>query len=243
MVVQWRKRRSTTMSWIAIAIAVLMCATPALAQSPEEVSAQITEWVPSEARKSVSAETRTKEGRVFISINGGLQSGPRDFYSGGIHRDFLSDTTVLKQSPLESDSESPVRTLLDASGGVRITRHFGVGVGVSRIGADFGHGDVKLLSDPGLRQETALHFQALAMLPAWRSVSVTLFGGPTWFNVKQFRARGSNNALGFNFGADVSYYFSDTVGVGWLIRKSGARVSEPVRAGGLHVAGGLRLRF
>ena len=61
----------------------------------------------------------------------------------------------------------------------------------------------------------------------------------------------SNSTLGFNIGADIFYYFSDTVGIGWLIRYSRGTVGLPscggsmldIQAGGLQTAAGLRLRF
>ena len=61
----------------------------------------------------------------------------------------------------------------------------------------------------------------------------------------------TGSKLGFNVGADVAYYFSNYVGVGWLMRYSAATIgllsagdgTVSVRVGGLHAAGGLRLRF
>ena len=61
----------------------------------------------------------------------------------------------------------------------------------------------------------------------------------------------SNSKIGFNVGADIAYYFSDRVGIGWLTRYSEATVGLPsvdggtvsVQAGGLHTVGGLRVRF
>ncbi|MCH2253659.1 MAG: hypothetical protein MK365_10905, partial [Vicinamibacterales bacterium] len=61
----------------------------------------------------------------------------------------------------------------------------------------------------------------------------------------------STSAVGFHVGADVGYFFSRYVGVGALVRFSGATVdlvSEDggtisIDTGGFHVAGGLRLRF
>ena len=38
---------------------------------------------------------------------------------------------------------------------------------------------------PLTRDETAVHSQALAIVPATRSVTVTLFGGPTFLTVEQ----------------------------------------------------------
>ena len=123
------------------------------------------------------------------------------------------------------------------------------------------------------REEIAFHIQAHVRLPVSPSVTVALFGGPTVVNVERdlvadvrFRqdypyetaafdgaiAGGqSGTAVGFHAGTDVAYYFSDIAGVGVLARFSRATVdlgtagggTVGVPAGGLHVGGGLRLRF
>ena len=128
-------------------------------------------------------------------------------------------------------------------------------------------------STPLARGETAVHLQGLVIVPATRSFTVTGFGGPTFFNVEQqlvtdvnfthaypydtasfssaVVGRESNSAVGFNVGADVAYYFTSNVGIGWLTRYSRAAVELPsasgemveIDAGGLHTAVGLRLRF
>jgi len=62
----------------------------------------------------------------------------------------------------------------------------------------------------------------------------------------------SESAVGFHVGADVAAFFSTHIGVGGLVRFSQAMVDLPssgnndaqtVDAGGLHVGGGLRIRF
>ena len=62
---------------------------------------------------------------------------------------------------------------------------------------------------------------------------------------------GWKTALGFGAGADISYYFSKSVGVGGMIRFTRATAtiavsgqpSAAVSAGGLQVGGGIRIRF
>ena len=129
------------------------------------------------------------------------------------------------------------------------------------------------MSSPLTRSETAIHLQARVMIPVTESITATAFGGPTVFNVVQqlvtdvrfthdypydtarfssaVHTRESGSTTGFNLGADVAYYFSSNVGIGWLVRYSRATVELPsagndtldIRTGGLHTAGGLRLRF
>jgi hypothetical protein len=104
-------------------------------------------------------------------------------------------------------------------------------------------------------------------------VDVKVMGGPTFFNLKQdfvsavtvnetypfdtatfgsaTTTQLSNTAVGFNAGVDISRPLSSVVGVGALVRYSradvkfnGREISEQtVKAGGVEVAGGVRVRF
>ena len=123
------------------------------------------------------------------------------------------------------------------------------------------------------RRETAVHVHAQWVIPVGRAVAVTLFGGPTWFNAAQdlvtditfeqaypfdvatysgatVRER-SASTIGAHAGADVAYYFSERIGVGGMVRYSRGSVEfdsldgDTVKndVGGVHTAGGLRIRF
>ena len=123
------------------------------------------------------------------------------------------------------------------------------------------------------RTETAVHVQALWAIPVSRNVEVGVFGGPSIFRVDQDLARAiefidefpfntatfvsasmeprSESAVGFHVGADVAVFVTPHVGVGGLVRFSRATIafagagagSLSVDAGGLHLGGGVRLRF
>ncbi|MGE3176670.1 MAG: hypothetical protein AB7O32_04335 [Vicinamibacterales bacterium] len=115
-----------------------------------------------------------------------------------------------------------------------------------------------------------MHVSARWMVPLARRFEVALFGGPTWFRVEQqvvealalektypFDAvalggytavskRGSR--VGAHGGVDASYFFSRRVGLHALLRYGNAMVALPgdvgsVEAGGLHLGGGLRIRY
>ena len=233
--------------------------------------------------------------RVFILVNGGLQALTRNFSeevvfppSGGVYREVLSGAAAQEQARFESSYRLDPGMLVDVSGGVHVGRHLGFGVGVSRVGASnaaslsaeaphplFFNRDRSISgrSTPLTRTETALHLQARVMAPLTESVTVTVFGGPTLFNVAQqlvtdvrftheypydaatFSSadlgREFGSKAGFHLGADIAYYFSSNVGIGWFVRYSRATVELPsggddtldTEVGGLHTAGGLRLRF
>ncbi|MCE2541147.1 MAG: outer membrane beta-barrel protein [Acidobacteria bacterium] len=258
-------------SWLAAALVALTGAAPALAQAP------------------------TENARAFITINGGMQALTTGFSeqvvfqeSGGVYREVLSGAAAHEEARFESDYRFETGTLYDVSGGVRIWSYLGVGVGVSRfeieetasVSAQVPHPiffnrdrSISGASPPLARSERAVHLQALVAVPASRSFTVTVFGGPTFFDVQQqlvtdvnfthaypydmatFSSaaidRESGSTVGFNVGADVAYYFTGNVGIGWLTRYSRGMLELPsvsddtldIETGGLHTAVGLRLRF
>ena len=61
----------------------------------------------------------------------------------------------------------------------------------------------------------------------------------------------TRSQLGYNAGADVAYYFSDAIGIGFVARFRRASIdfgsadgsTVGVDVGGLQTGGGLRLRF
>lgn len=124
----------------------------------------------------------------------------------------------------------------------------------------------------GDRSETAVHIQAKWLVPVNPKMLVTIFGGPSFFSVKQdivndfeysesypfdtatfsraIAASQSESAVGVNVGGDVAYFLTPNVGVGGSVQYSGATVqmtvpsgTTDVKAGGLQAGGGLRLRF
>ena len=257
--------------WLAIAGPTLAGAAPAHAQAP------------------------SGDARVFITLNGGLQTQTRGFSediafpeTGGVYREVVSGAAAQEQASFESDYRFENPTLLDVSGGVRVAPYFALGVGMSRfmieetagVSAQIPHPiffnrdrSISGASPPLTRRETAVHLQALVVVPVTRSFTVTGFGGPTLFEVEQQLVTDVNfthaypydtatfssavtspqsaDTVGFNVGADVAFYFTGNVGVGWLTRYSRAIVEVPsasgetldIEVGGLHTAVGLRLRF
>ena len=233
--------------------------------------------------------------RVFVTLNGGLQTQTRGFSedisfpeTGGAYREVVSGAAAQEQARFESDYRFANPALLDVSGAVRVAPYFALGVGMSRfmieepasVSAQVPHPiffnrdrSISGASPPLARRETAVHLQALVVVPVTRSFTVTGFGGPTLFEVEQplvtdvnfthaypydtaafssaVTSPHSADTVGFNVGADVAFYFTDNVGVGWLTRYSRAMAELPsaggetldIEVGGLHTAVGLRVRF
>ena len=123
------------------------------------------------------------------------------------------------------------------------------------------------------RLETAVHVEVRWFESVSDTVELAVFGGPTLFNVRQdlvtaigydhaypydeaslastTTAAASASAIGFHAGTDIGFFFSETVGMGALIRYSGGSVDlpgegeslVPIDTGGFHIGAGLRLRF
>ena len=126
--------------------------------------------------------------------------------------------------------------------------------------------------DDVAHKEQNVHVAIMYALPV-QAMDVKILGGPTFFKLTQDFVSGvtisetypfdtatftsattkqlSERAVGFNVGVDVSRLLTPNVGLGALIRYSRADVKfddpdigqQTVKAGGLEVGGGLRLRF
>ena len=221
-----------------------------------------------------------QDGRLFIDINGGLQVTSTDFTDNIVITEFVEDGDLDATYAIDSG------VILDIGGGVRLPGNLGVGVGFSRfdrsndarVDARIPHPfffdrdrSITGTATNLTRTETAVHLQLRWFAPLRSRVSVSLFGGPTFFQVTQdlvtavsfaqtypfdvasftsaSTAEQSESAVGYNVGADVGYFFSQHVGVGGLIRYSAGSVDLPsqddvsIDLGGLHAGGGLKLRF
>jgi hypothetical protein len=124
------------------------------------------------------------------------------------------------------------------------------------------------------RRESGIHLQMRGLVPVSNRMQLTVFGGPSFFLVEQDIVNGlryddsypydvvtftagdsetvtTDAGVGFNVGADVSYFFTRRIGVGGIAQYATATVEMPsggtgtvdVKAGGFQVGGGLRLRF
>ena len=220
--------------------------------------------------------------RGFIILNGGYQVTSTDF------ADNIVFTKSVEEGDLDADYGLGAGALFDVGGGVRVWRNLAVGVAVSAFSKTHDTSVTARIPHPfffdrdrqvsgslgGLtREETAVHVQASWTVAINEMLEVAVFGGPTFFSIKQdlvtdvlftqaypydaatytgtTTGRQSKSKVGFNVGADVAYYFSGHVGVGVLARVSRATIDLPsqdggtvaVDTGGFQTGGGLRLRF
>ena len=248
------RRRSTTTACIAAALAGTLL-------PPATAGAQTGGWVSFNGAAQATATTFTDNVR-FI-----------EFHENA---DFDADYAV--GTGMVFDGGAGVRLANGLGFGVAVSRFERLDpVSIdARIPHPFFFSRPRSLSgsQPDLtRLETAVHVEVRWVESVGDTVELAVFGGPTLFNVRQdlvasigydhaypyneasfasaSMAPATETAIGFHAGADVGFYFSETVGLGALIRYSGGSVDLPgegdgmipVDVGGFHVGGGLRLRF
>lgn len=220
--------------------------------------------------------------RGFVSVNGGFQVTSNDFADAGTKREHLED------GRLETTYVVKGGQTFDITGGTAVWRRLGIGVGVSRFTVDtpttitasvphpFFFNRLRPVNGeaPGLtREELVIHVQARATLPVGSRAELTVFGGPSFFKVKQGMVTDVSyrdsypydqasfggavttttdaSKTGFGGGGDLAFYFSRNVGIGGTFQFAGASVDVPgtggatrqVKVGGARTGAGLRLRF
>jgi hypothetical protein len=218
--------------------------------------------------------------RVFISIDAVTHLSSRDF------DERLTIVENAENGSLEAAYDVASGPAFSISGGAVLWRSLGVAVGVTRFSKDI---DVPVTAEiphpfffarlrpiegeaTVAREELGVHVQARMVVPAGQRWQVMIFGGPSFFSIKQGLVDGvewtesypydeatfsravvrdvEESKIGVNFGGDVGYYFSRSIGVGGTVMYSGATIelesggrTVEVKVGGLMAGGGLRLRF
>jgi hypothetical protein len=214
----------------------------------------------------------------YVHVSGWFQPAAATFSTSVRPIDFAEASIV--------DTSYKTRSIpgFEVDGGWRVWRNLAIGAGVSRFSKASGGSVAAQVPHPfffnrarsvagdasGLtRDETALHLQALWMIPLRNRWQLAIAGGPSWFSVGQDLVSDvtvtqtypydaatfasatvvhrSHAAIGFNAGADLAYGLRPHVGVGIGVNFSRAAIhlddTTSVDAGGAHVAGGLRFRF
>ena len=218
----------------------------------------------------------------FLVVNGGYQLTANDFTDGAVRRANAEDGRIDTKYVVKGGPSFDL-----AAGGI-LWRGLGVAVGASRFSVStpaslagtiphpFFFNQLRSVSGEaaGLkREELAINVQVRAVLPVGTKLQVMVFGGPSFFQVKQgvvsdftytdsypfdaatFKAAttttSSVSKMGFNGGGDVAFFFARQLGVGATVQFAGTTVALPaaggasrdVKVGGLKAGGGLRVRF
>ncbi len=221
-------------------------------------------------------------GRIFVSVNGGYQVASNDFTDSAT---FPENAENRQFSTEYSVKAGPA---FNVSGGAIVSRHFAVGLGVTRFSRStpttlsgstphpfFFNRPRSISGAPGgvTREELAVHVQLRGVLPLNSHFQAMVFGGPSFFRVKQgmvsdfqyaasypydvatFSGATTNAAqvskVGFNVGGDVECFFTRQLGVGFGLQYAATTVEVlsasggnlDLKVGGLQAGLGLRLRF
>lgn len=218
--------------------------------------------------------------RVYISGNFGYQLSSDSFSDSRTLADLGQIDPERRKFTASYETESG--PTFDVGGAVRLWGSLGAGVAVSRYSSSndvaiegtvphplfFGRDRAVAGTVEGKREETAVHVDAVWVVPAGKKLQVAVFGGPTFFNVKQTvvtdftysqsypydtatftgatKSEESGSVTGFNAGADVAYYFTDIFGVGGIVRFSRGSFESgvgKVDVGGPEVGFGVRIRL
>lgn len=237
----------------------------------------------SSAQSRGGRNTKSSNGwhdRAFISGNAGWQLSSTTFSDSKT----LTDPGQVdpEKRSFTAKYETKSGPTFDIGGGVRLWGGLGAGVAVTRYSKD---SDIAITGSvphpfffnqpraidgitPGKREETAVHVDAVYVVPVNKRVQVAIFGGPSFFSAKQTvvsnfaysqsypydtaaftsatSAEESKSVTGFNVGADVGYYFTDVIGVGGIIRFSRATFDSSIGKldlGGPEVGFGVRVRI
>ena len=223
-----------------------------------------------------------QDGRVFIEVNGGAQATSTEFADNVVFTEFV------EQGDFDAAYAVDKAAFFDVGGGFVLSRNAALAVVYTRFTKDsdatvdariphpffFNRDRAIAGSATDLnRAEHGLHVQLRWLAPVPAPFEVAVFGGPTFFNVRQdlvttvgfsqtypfdvasfttaSTERQSDWAAGYNVGADVAYFLSPHVGIGGLARFTSGTLSLTSEdggristdAGGFHLGGGLRLRF
>ena len=145
---------------------------------------------------------------LFINANGGYQATTTDF------TDTVDFTLYAEDGGFTALYQVAAGPLFDVSGGVMLARHVAIGIGVSRFRTRDDAAVTALLPHPLFfdrdrnvsgtassltREEIALDVQAIWILPITRHFDLSLFGGPTFFTVKQDLVTSVSNTETFPF--------------------------------------------
>jgi hypothetical protein len=234
------------------------------------------------AASSVSAQSTAWGSNGYVSFAGMYQTTKTTF-GDSVHVTINQETGTL-----QTDQSIDAGPVYDVTTGGRLIGNFGVGFGftylrqntgatvVGGVPHPFYFGQPRALSGnaTGLRhEERAVHVHAMWLVPVSESFQVAVFGGPTYFQVRQAMVSDVKfddsypfdtvsfssvttteqkaSRFGYNGGVDMSYFFTKYLGVGGIVRYSRGDVHLPspdggtttVEVGGLQSGAGIRFRF
>ena len=250
-------RRNARLSWSAAIVMAAAAATPAAAQSTSAARVEVSVNVGAQigAGEFATSKTRPSTGHEDETITADFGAKTALGFNVGAAVRLVPKLWVGVQYAM---------TEMKPSASITAVSPHPILFNVPRT--------VEGSLDDVTHKEQNVHVDLMYALPV-QAVDVKVMGGPTFFNVKQNLVSGvalnetfpfdtasfasattkqlSKGAVGFNVGVDVSRPISSKVGIGALVRYSRADVKfddpdvgqQTVKAGGLEVGGGVRVRF
>jgi hypothetical protein len=230
----------------AFMIVLLGFAASAAAQAKPTPPPTATPTQPTPARPGQTKPTPPPPiDRIYVSVNGAFQTSGDDFGETVTFRENAEDGRFTTDYDVKSGPA------LNISVGASLWRNIGIGVGVTRYSKNTPTAFSASVPHPFFfnrprdvegevvgteREELAVHVQARATFVPTRRIQAVVFGGPSFFAVKQdivndfeltemypydsatfsrgITTKLDESKIGFNVGADVGYFFTRQVGVG-----------------------------
>lgn len=227
------------------------------------------------APQMAAAQTMQWTDKGYISVNVGAQAGSHDISESGSFALYEETATFSSTAKVKGGG------MFDIGAAYRVWgKNLLAGVTISRVSSK-SDGSLKasvpdtLITDrlreveksfTGLKHgETAVHLDAIWMMPVANKIDIGISAGPTIFSVKQDTipsltitepgptvttavASTSKTTVGFNAGVDVQYMLRKKWGVGGVARYAVGSVSLPgaskkLTVGGFQIGAGARFRF
>jgi hypothetical protein len=222
-----------------------------------------------------SAQTMQWTDKGYVSANVGVQVGSHDLSESGSFQ--LYDETAT----FNSTNKVKGGAMFDIGGAYRVWGHnLLAGVSFTHVSSKSDGSVAGSIPDPGVygrfrdvtkafgglkHSETAVHLDAIWMMPVANKIDVGISAGPTIFSVKQDTipsltitepgptvttavVPAKKTRVGFNAGVDVQYMLRKQWGVGGVARYAVGSVTLPgaskkLTVGGFQLAVGARYRF
>jgi hypothetical protein len=227
------------------------------------------------AATPASAQTMQWTDKGYISVGGGVQEGSDTLDTSTSFSLYGENATVTSTQKIKGGG------LFDIGGAYRVWgNNLLAGVSFTHTTSDTNVALTASIPDPVFHDkpravsstlsgakhtESAVHINAIWMMPVANKLDVGLFGGPTIFWVKQQTVgvptvtepgptvtasldEVKKTSGGFNVGVDVQYMIAKRWGVGGLARYTWgsatiAGATEKLKLGGFQIGGGVRVRF
>ncbi len=206
---------------------------------------------------AASAQSPQWSDRAFLNVNLGMQLTANPFVE--------HIAPIIYSEPASIRAPNAVAgglTTLDLAGGIRVWKSVGVGAAYTKQGMTENVDVAALVPNPVFfsqsraasavtplrRAETAVHIQALYVVPITPRIDVVLSGGPSLIDFSQDFVSGievtegaapytsvaignvgkvtrTERLLGVNVGADVTYFLTTLAGAGCAIRYTSGTVT------------------